>query len=70
MFYKPRITKGLLKSSKRKQKLYNKFLKHRTYKNENIYKTYKSLFETLKSKSKINYYKKLIDKHKNNIKRT
>ena len=38
----PWMSRGLLKSSKQKQKLYNKFLKHKTYTN---YKTYKNLFE-------------------------
>ena len=37
----PWITKGLIKSSKQKQKLYIKFLKRPTYKNETTYKTYK-----------------------------
>ena len=48
----PWMTKDLLKSSKRKQKLYEKFLKKRSPPNENIYKAYKSLFESLKKKSK------------------
>ena len=48
----PWMTKGLLKSSKRKQKLYDKFLKTRTSRNESIYKAYKSLFESIKKKSK------------------
>ena len=34
----PWITKGIMKSSKRKQKLYNKFLNSRTKENEVIYK--------------------------------
>ena len=47
------MIKGLLKSlSKRKQKLYEKFEKKRSPRNENIYKAYKSLFESLKKKSK------------------
>ena len=41
----PWIAKGLQKSSKRKQRLYEKFLKRRTIENENHYKTYKNLFE-------------------------
>ena len=57
-------------SSKRKHKLYDKFLKKRTYKNEIIYKSYKCLFEKLKFKSKQLYYKNLINKYKNNIKKT
>ena len=46
------MTKDLLKLSKRKQKLHQKFLKKRTLRNESIYKAYKSLFESLKKKSK------------------
>ena len=41
----PWITKGLVKSSKTKHKLYDKFLKNKTYKNETTYKDYKNLFE-------------------------
>ena len=48
----PWMTKGLLKSSKRKQKLYEKFVKKRSPRNENIYKAYKSLFDSLKKKPK------------------
>ena len=44
----PWISKGILKSSKKKQKLYDKYLKNRTYKNEKNYKTYKNMFETVK----------------------
>ena len=51
-----------------KHKLYDKFLKRKTYTNEQIYKNYKNLFETLKFKSKNNYYSKLISK--NNLKNT
>ena len=35
----PWITKGISKSSKKKQRLYEKFLKNRTPKNEETYKT-------------------------------
>ena len=66
----PWMTKGLLKSSKVKHKLYDKFLKRKTYANEQKYKNYKNLFETLKFKSKKNYYSKLISKYKNNLKNT
>ena len=52
----PWITKGLKKSSKQKQKLYIKFLKHPSYKNEMTYKTYKNLFEKMKNKSKIHHF--------------
>ena len=42
----PWITKGLVKSSKRNQKSYEKFLNKRSYENEKHYKQYKNLFET------------------------
>ena len=48
--------KGLQKSPKRKQKLYERFLKNRTDQNEKRYKNYKSLFEILKEKSKKLFY--------------
>ena len=60
----PWITKGLKKSSKKKQKLYIKFLKTKTLEDEFKYKTYKSLFEKLRKKAKITYYSKLLHKHK------
>ena len=44
----PWFTKGIKKSSKKKQKLHEKFLKKGTRKNEEIYKTYKNLFERVK----------------------
>ena len=66
----PWITKGILKSSKRKHKLYDKFLKRKTYTNETNYKNYKNLFETIKFKAKKLYYSNLIIKYQNNIKKT
>ena len=54
--FRPWITLGIRKSSKRKQRLYEKFLKTRAAKSETEYKTYKNMFETIKLKSKRNYY--------------
>ena len=64
------MTKGLLKSSKRKQKLYKNFLKKRTSRIESIYKSYKSLFESLKKKSKKNYYTRRLENYQNDIKKS
>ena len=64
------MTKGLVKSSKKKQRLYEKFLKNRNPEKELNYKQYKTLFESLKKKSKKNYYSDLIDSHKHDIKNT
>ena len=47
----PWITKSTAKSSKRKQNLYEKFLKNRSIQNEKIYKDYRKLFETVTMKS-------------------
>ena len=52
----PWITKGIAKSSKRKQKLYEKFLKNLFNQNEKIYKDYRKLFETITMKSKWKFY--------------
>ena len=54
------ITKGIAKSSKKKKRLYQKFLKNRIPKDEETYKNYKNLFETIKRRSKKkNYSEKL-----------
>ena len=51
---RPWITAGMKKSSKRKQRRYEKFLKCRLERNEDEYKNYKRLFETIKKRSKKN----------------
>ena len=66
----PWITKGVRRSSKRKQSLYEKFLKNRNEKNELEYKNYKHLFEAVKKRSKKLHFSKLILRYKNNIKKT
>ena len=60
----PWITSGIKKSSKLKQRLYDKFLKTRNQKSELEYKNYKNLFETIKKSSKKLHYSKLIMKYK------
>ena len=66
----PWITKGIRRSSKRKQSLYEKFLKNQNEKNELEYKNYKHLFEAVKKRSKKLHFSKLILRYKNNIKKT
>ena len=48
----PRITRGILKYSKPKQKIYEKFLKNRNSVNEENYETFARLFESIKIKTK------------------
>ena len=59
------MTKGLVKSSKKKQRLCENFLKDRNREKELNYKQYIHLFESLK-----NYYSELIDSYKYNIRKT
>ena len=59
----PWITKGIMKSSKQKQNLYNKFLKSRTKEKEAVYKAYKNLFEAIRKKLNRKYYSKLFAKY-------
>ena len=66
----PRITKGIAKSSKKKQKLYEKYSKNRNPQNLATYKRYKNLFETIKRKSKKNYYSEKILSFKDDAKKT
>ena len=63
------ITNGIKKTSKRKQRLYEKFLKNRNEKNELECKTYKKLFESIKKRSKKLHFSNLILKHKHKIKK-
>ena len=66
----PWITNRITKSSKRKQKLYEKFLKHRTQESKQIYKDYKNLFEIIKRKSKKQFYSEKLIKFQGNAKKT
>ena len=66
----PWKTKGILKSSKAKQRLYDKFLKSKTYEHEISYKTYRKLFESIKQRAKSQYHSKMILYYKDNIKKT
>ena len=68
--FTPWITRGIKKSFKRKQKLYQKFLKHRTILNEEKYKAYKNLFESIKRESKKSYFSNKLLQYKNNMKKT
>ena len=58
--HSPWIAKGIAKSSKRKQKLYEKYFKRRN--NEN-------LFESIKRRSKQNYYSEKLLRFKYNSKK-
>ena len=67
---RPWITKSIKKSSKRKQKLYEKFLKKKSPKSEKEYKDYKQLFEKIKKNSNKKYFQEKLSFYKNDIKNT
>ena len=58
------VTSGIKKSSKCKQRLYEKILKTGSQKRELEYKIYENLLETIKKRSKKLHYSKLIIKYK------
>ena len=64
--HSPWIMKGISKSSKRRQKLYEKYLKSRTNDTKTVYKLCKNLFESLKCRAKQNYYSEKLLRFKNN----
>ena len=59
----------ILKSSKCKQKLYETFLNKNSL-NKEDYKTFTRLLESIKQKSKKNYYHNLLITYENDMKRT
>ena len=66
----PWMTKGLKKSSKRKQRLYQNFLRNRTVKNETIYKKYRNNFNKYLRLAKRLYISDLLLKYRKDIKMT
>ena len=65
--HNPWIMKGIAKSSKRKQKFYEKYLKRRTNDTETTCKLYKNLSESIKRRSKQNYYSEKLSRFKYNF---
>lgn len=66
----PWMNKSLVKCSKKKQKLYNKFLKNRNIENENKYKNYKYFYQNLLKNEKKQFYSNKIYECKSDIKKT
>jgi len=64
------MNKSLVKCSKKKQKLYNKFLKNRNIENENKYKNYKYFYQNLLKNEKKQFYSNKIYECKSDIKKT
>lgn len=64
----PWITKGLINACKKKNQLYRKFIKQRTSESEIKYKTYKNKLTAVLRKCKKEYYQRLLEDNKNNVK--
>ncbi len=69
-FKKPWMTRGLLKSIKRKNKLYQKFLRNPSSVNENLYKIYKDKLNHSLRIAKRLYYERKLEYVKSNTKNT
>ena len=67
---KPWLTKGIIKSCRRKNRLYYKFVNCRTLENERKYKMYKNKLLAIIKRSEKMYYNQLLLSHKDNIKST
>ena len=67
---KPWFTKCLRNTCKKKNRLYRRFLSHRSLENETSYKLYKNKLPFILRMAEKNYYSKLLQKHKNDVKGT
>lgn len=67
---KPWISKGLPNACKKKNKLYRDFIKFRTKNAEKQYKLYKNKLTTIMRQAKKDYYNKILNENKNNLKST
>jgi hypothetical protein len=69
-FKKPWMTRALLKSIRRKNKLYQKFLRNSSSVNENLYKIYKNKLNHSLHIAKRLYYERKLEYVKSNTKNT
>ena len=67
---KPWLTKGILKSVKRKQKMYHSHFLSKDFQKVKKYKHYAAVLSHFKNKSKTEYYSMQFSKHKDNLKQT
>ena len=66
----PWFSGGLLEASKHKQKLYRNYRKKPTPLNELEYKNYRSVYQRIHRKAKLDYYNNKFEKYAKNIKET
>ena len=70
VFKHPWMTRGLLKSSKRKAQLHLKYIKNPTLANKNKFISYRNRFKTIRIKAEKYYYAVEFSKHSSNLKKT
>ena len=64
---KPWLTKGILKSVKKKQKMYRSYFLSKNAQKISEYKRHASILSLLKSKNKKDYYTMQFSKYKDNL---
>jgi Reverse transcriptase (RNA-dependent DNA polymerase)/Endonuclease-reverse transcriptase len=69
-YKQPWMTRGLLKSSKKKSLLYLKYLKNPIPNNKSKFVAYRNKFKTIRIKAERNYYAAEFCKYENDLKRT
>ena len=69
-YKQPWMTRGLLKSSRKKSQLYLKYLKNPNENNKGIFTAYRNKFKTVRTRAEKNYYAAEFCKHENDLKKT
>jgi len=64
------MTQALLKSTKRKEKLYLKYIKNPTTENKSVFTTYRNKYKLIRKKAEQTYYTNEFTKFNNDIKKT
>jgi Reverse transcriptase (RNA-dependent DNA polymerase) len=64
------MTLGLMKSCKKKSKLYLKYIKNPTEKNKSIFVSYRNKFKAIRLQAEKNFYAAEFCKHSNNLRKT
>lgn len=69
-YYQPWMTQGLLKSSRKKEKLYLKYIKNPTTENKLIFSKYRNRFKAVRIKAEQTYFTNKFIKCSNDMKKT
>ena len=64
------MTKGLLRSTRRKEKLYLKYIKNPTNENQLLFTNYRNKYKVIRINAERTYYTSEFNKYSNDIKKT